>query len=221
MLDRDVSKRILLCIIDKYPRKNETTDPFQVLIGTVLSQRTRDANTAEASRALFSRFPTAYELSKAEIEEVEKLVKPAGMYKQKAERIIHIAREIVEKWNGKVPSDLDDLMKFNGVGRKTANIVLAVSYDLPVIAVDVHVHRISNRTGIVKTKTPYETEMALMEIVPKSYLTRLNGAMVNFGQVVCLPRNPKCEFCTFREVCEYGLCVTSGSGVNKDGRSES
>lgn len=221
MLDADVSKWILLCIIDKYPRKNEITDPFQVLISTVLSQRTRDANTAEASRALFSRFPTAYELSKAKISEVERLVKPAGMYKQKAERIIRIAREIVEKWNGNVPSDVDDLMEFNGVGRKTANIVLAVSYDLPVIAVDVHVHRISNRTGIVKTNTPYETEMALMKIVPESYRTRLNGAMVNFGQVVCLPRNPKCEFCTFKEVCEYGIRFISGSGVKKNGRGKS
>lgn len=212
MLDAEVSKRILLCIIDKYPREEETKDPFQVLVSTVLSQRTRDANTLKASRALFSRFPTAYELSKAEISEVEKLIRPVGMYKQKAERIVKIAQEIVDRWNGKVPANLDDLMKFNGVGRKTANIVLAVSYDLPCIAVDVHVHRISNRLGIVKTKTPFETETALMKIVPRGYRKRLNGAMVNFGQTVCLPRNPKCRSCTFREVCEYGRSVSESGG---------
>ncbi len=221
MLDKEVSKRILLCIIDKYPRKNDTTDPFQVLISTVLSQRTRDANTAEASRALFSRFPTAYELSKAKVSEVERLIKPAGMYKQKAERIVRIARDIVERWNGKVPATFDDIIKFNGVGRKTANIVLAVSYGLPVIAVDVHVHRISNRMGIVKTKTPYETEMALMDIVPEAYRTKLNGAMVNFGQLVCLPRIPKCQSCIFKEVCEYGRNNISGRKVNKVGRARS
>ncbi|BBJ27175.1 endonuclease III domain-containing protein [Athalassotoga saccharophila] len=212
MIDKELSKRILLCIIEKYPRKEETKDPFQVLISTVLSQRTRDANTAKASRALFSKFPTAYELSKAEISEVERLIRSVGMYKQKAERIVNIAREIVDLWDGKVPSTLDDLIKFSGVGRKTANIVLAVSYDLPVIAVDVHVHRIANRIGIVKTKTPFETEMALTEIVPEEYRKRLNGAMVNFGQTVCLPRNPRCMSCTFKEVCEYGQSVISGSG---------
>ncbi|MCL4408672.1 MAG: endonuclease III [Thermotogae bacterium] len=218
MIDREVSKRILLCIIDTYPREHETKDPFQVLIGTVLSQRTRDANTAEASHALFRRFPTANALSKAKISDVERLIKPAGMYKQKAERIVRIAREVVERWKGNVPANLDDLIKFSGVGRKTANIVLAVCYDLPVIAVDVHVHRISNRIGIVKTKTPYETEMALMDLVPESYRARLNGAMVKFGQSVCLPRNPKCQSCTFKEVCEYGRSNISGSEVKQSGR---
>ncbi len=221
MIDVEVSKRILLCIIDKYPRVHETKDPFQVLIGTVLSQRTRDANTAEASHALFRRFPTAYELSKAKVSDVEKLIKPAGMYKQKAERIVRIAHDIVERWNGKVPKNFDDIIKFSGVGRKTANIVLAVSYDLPVIAVDVHVHRISNRIGIVKTETSYETEMALMDIVPESYRARLNGAMVNFGQLVCLPRNPKCQSCTFKEVCEYGRSNISGRKVHQVGRKRS
>ncbi len=218
MLDRDVSKRILLYIIEKYPRKNELTDPFQVLISTILSQRTRDANTAEASRALFAEFPTVYELSQAKIEEVESLIKPAGMYRQKAERIVQIAREIVQHLNGNVPGSFDDLVKLKGVGRKTANIVLAVSYNVPAIAVDVHVHRISNRLGVAKSKSPYETEMALMNILPKSYWVRLNGAMVNFGQIVCLPRNPKCSICTFREVCEYGRSNKSGSGGKESGR---
>ncbi len=215
MLDKKVALNVLLNVIKLYPRYHERREPFYVLISTVLSQRTRDANTDEASRALFEKFPTAYELSRAEKKDVEKLIKPAGMYKQKAERIVGIAKEIVEKYKGKVPSDLKSLLTLKGVGRKTANIVLAVSFDIPAIAVDVHVHRITNRMGIVKTKKPEETEVELMKILPKKYWTKLNGALVNFGQQICTPRNPKCAECMFREVCEYGR--RNASEVSGDG----
>ncbi len=215
MLDKKTAINILLDVIKFYPRYHEQKDPFYVLVSTVLSQRTRDANTDEASRALFEKFPTAYELSKAEKKDVEKLIKLAGMYKQKAERIIEIAKEIVEKYNGKVPNDLRSLLTLKGVGRKTANIVLAVSFNIPAIAVDVHVHRITNRMGIVKTKKPEETEVELMKILPKKYWTKLNGALVNFGQQICTPRNPKCAECMFREVCEYGR--RNGSEVSEVG----
>ena len=215
MLDKKTAINILLDVIKFYPRHHERKDPFYVLISTVLSQRTRDANTDEASRALFEKFPTAYELSKAEKKDVEKLIKPAGMYKQKAERIVEIAKEIIEKYNGKVPNDLKSLLTLKGVGRKTANIVLAVSFNIPAIAVDVHVHRITNRMGIVKTKKPEETEVELMKILPKKYWTKLNGALVNFGQQICTPRNPKCAECMFREVCEYGR--RNGSEVSEVG----
>jgi len=218
VLDKDVAVRVLLDVIKYYPRHHERRDPFYVLISTVLSQRTRDANTDEASRNLFKVFPTAYELSKAKKEEVEKLIKPAGMYKQKAERIVEIAREIVQKYNGKVPNDLESLLKLKGVGRKTANIVLAVSFGVPAIAVDVHVHRITNRMGIVKTEKPEETEMELMKILPKKYWTKLNGALVNFGQQVCTPRNPRCAECMFREVCEYGRRNASEASEVGDGK---
>ncbi len=214
MLDKDISKHVLLDITKKFPRVHERKDPFYVLISTVLSQRTRDANTDKASRALFEKFPTLYELSKAEIKDVEVLIKQAGMYKQKAERIVKIAKEIVKCYDGKVPRTMDDLIKLKGVGRKTANIVLAVSYGIPAIAVDVHVHRISNRLGIVKTKKPEETERELAKILPKEYWTKLNGAMVNFGQQVCTPRNSKCSTCMFREVCDYGRRNTSGDSEN-------
>lgn len=210
MLDKNTSKRVLLDIISKYPRKHKRRDPFYVLVSTVLSQRTRDANTDKASLALFKKFPTAYELSKAEVKEVERLIKPAGMYRQKAERIVQIAKVIVECYDGKVPNTLKELLKLKGVGRKTANIVLAVSFGIPAIAVDVHVHRISNRIGIVKTKKPQETEVALAKILPQKYWVQLNGAMVNFGQRVCAPRKPTCSACMLREVCEYGQRNTSG-----------
>ncbi len=210
MLDKKTSKRVLLDIIKKYPRKHKRRDPFYVLVSTVLSQRTKDANTEKASFVLFKKFPTVYELSKAKIGEVEELIKPAGMHRQKAERIVQIAQVVVERYGGKVPNTLKNLIKLKGVGRKTANIVLAVSFGIPAIAVDVHVHRIANRIGIVQTKKPEETEMALAKILPKKYWTQLNGAMVNFGQMVCAPRNPTCFACMFREVCEYGQRNTSG-----------
>jgi len=210
VLDKKTSKRVLLDIIKKYPRKHKRRDPFYVLVSTVLSQRTKDANTEKASFVLFKKFPTVYELSKAKIGEVEELIKPAGMHRQKAERIVQIAQVVVERYGGKVPNTLKNLIKLKGVGRKTANIVLAVSFGIPAIAVDVHVHRIANRIGIVQTKKPEETEMALAKILPKKYWTQLNGAMVNFGQMVCAPRNPTCFACMFREVCEYGQRNTSG-----------
>ncbi len=215
MLDKKVALNALLNVIKLYPRFHERRDPFYVLISTVLSQRTRDANTEIASRALFEKFPSAYELSKAKREEVEKLIKAAGMYRQKAERIIEIAKEIVERYKGNVPNDLESLLTLKGVGRKTANIVLAVSFNIPAIAVDVHVHRITNRMGIVKTSKPEETEFELMKILPKKYWTEINGALVNFGQEVCTPRKPKCTDCPFREVCEYGrrnASEVSGNG---------
>ncbi len=215
MLKGEISVKTLLEITENFPRVHGIKDPFYVLISTVLSQRTRDANMNEASRALFERFPNAFELSKAEIQEVERLVRPAGMYKQKAERVVRIAREIVGQWSGIVPNTLEELVKLKGVGRKTANIVLAVSYGIPAIAVDVHVHRISNRLGIVSTSKPEETEKRLMEILPKDRWTNLNGAMVNFGQTVCTPRNPRCSTCMFREVCEYGRRNKSGVSENE------
>ncbi len=202
-----------------HPRVHKRKDPFYVLIATVLSQRTRDANTEEAAKALFKEFPTVQDLSKAERKEVERLIKPAGMYRQKAERIIEIAQELLKEYDGKVPSDLEDLLKLRGVGRKTANIVLAVSFGIPAIAVDVHVHRITNRMGIVKTNNPHETEEALKNVVPKEYWTEINGALVNFGQKVCTPRNPKCGECVFREVCEYAR--RNASEDSGDGRQGS
>ena len=219
MLDKQTSQRILLDIIRLYPRKHERRDAFYVLISTVLSQRTKDANTERASSALFSEFPTAYELSKAKVDEVEKLIKSAGMYRQKAKRVIQIAQEIVGRYGGRVPDALENLVKLKGVGRKTANIVLAVSFGIPAIAVDVHVHRIANRMGIVKTKKPEETEVALAEILPKEYWTQLNGAMVNFGQKICAPRNPMCSVCIFREVCSYGQRNASGDSGTRDAKS--
>ena len=189
-------------IIEKFPRSFEERDPFKVLIRTVLSQRTRDENTDEAARRLFEAgYDSPEKLAKASPESLYELIKPAGMYRQKAERIIEISKKIMEDFGGKVPERLEDLLKLPGVGRKTANIVLFVSFSKPAIAVDTHVHRISNRLGWVKTKTPEETEMALMKILPKELWGPINGSMVEFGRRICRPVSPKCSECPLKNLC--------------------
>ena len=179
-------------------------NPFKVLISTVLSQRTRDENTAKASKQLFSKFPSAKKLAKAKTKEIESLIKPAGFYRVKAKTIKNIAKEINERFKGKVPSSLEELISLKGVGRKTANCVLVYSFRIPAIPVDVHVHRISNRIGLVKTKTPEESEQELMKVFPKSKWIELNDLMVKFGQKKCFPRNPKCEICLLKKECDFG-----------------
>ncbi len=179
--------------------------PFKVLISTVLSQRTRDENTAKASAMLFKKLDSSKKLSRAKIKGIEKLIKPAGFYKVKARRIKEIALEIEERFKGKVPNNLEELVSLKGVGRKTANCVLVYSFKIPAIPVDVHVHRISNRIGLVKTKTPEETETELMKLIPKNKWIELNDLMVKFGQRKCFPRNPKCEICSLNKVCVFGI----------------
>lgn len=181
------------------------SDPFKVLISTVLSQRTRDANTEKASERLFSKFEAPRQLANADIRVIEDLIKPSGFYKVKAGYIKEISRQLVERFNGEVPTNLDDLLSLSGVGRKTANCVLVYAYNKPAIPVDIHVHRISNRLGWVKTKTPEETEQELIKTIPKRFWIQLNDLMVKYGQRVCLPVNPKCGMCKIREYCRYVL----------------
>lgn len=195
----DVIKRIL----EHFPRRYEERDPFRVLISTVLSQRTRDENTDKASKLLFESFPDIYSLSRAEVHELYDLIRSSGMYRQKAERIVQIARILVQKYGGRVPDNLEELVKLPGVGRKTANIVLAVSYHKPALAVDTHVHRISNRIGLVKTKSPLQTEKQLTKIVPENLWAQINGPMVEFGRTVCLPRKPRCKICPLADECGH------------------
>lgn len=189
-------------IIELFPREHKEKDPFKVLIKTILSQRTRDENTDEASGRLFEAgYDTPEKLASASPEDLYDLIRPAGMYRQKAERIIEVSKKIVEKFNGRVPDTLEELTSLPGVGRKTANIVLYVSFGKPALAVDTHVHRISNRLGWVKTKTPEQTEMELMKILPKELWGPINGSMVEFGRRICLPRNPRCSECPLRGDC--------------------
>lgn len=178
-------------------------DPFRVLIGTVLSARTRDENTVKATKNLFSKYKTPEDILKADVVEIEKLIRPAGFYRVKARRIQSIAKKIVEDFDGKTPETLEELLTLPGVGRKTANCVLVYGYRREAIPVDVHVHRIANRLGWVKTRTPEQTEQALKKVLPRKFWSDINGLLVRYGQKVCLPKNPRCELCQVKKSCEH------------------
>ena len=185
------------------PRVFEERDPYRVLIRTILSQRTRDENTDEATSRLFQEYPTIKDVSEAPTERIEKLIRPAGFYRVKARRIKEVSRIILEEYNGRVPSKLEDLLQLPGVGRKTANCVLVYAYGKAAIPVDTHVHRISNRLGLVDTRTPEATEKKLREIVPRDYWIELNDLFVQFGQDICKPINPRHDECPIKEYCRY------------------
>ena len=181
----------------------ETGGPFSILIGTILSARTKDENTTKVVKKLFSKYKNAKELSNAKVKDVERLIKSIGFYHVKAKRIIDVASIIYSKYKGKVPTSLDELIQLPGVGRKTANCVLVYAYDKPAIPVDVHVHRISNRLGLVKTKTPEDTELELMKKIPKKFWLEINDTFVMYGQNICKPISPNCTVCKIKKRCKY------------------
>jgi endonuclease III len=181
----------------------EKGDPFAILIGTILSARTKDENTTKVVRQLFLRYKGVNELAAANPKDVEKIIKSIGFYHVKSRRIIEVAKIIKSQFGGKVPQDLDQLITLPGVGRKTANCVLVYAYEKPAIPVDTHVHRISNRLGLVKTKTPEETEIALMEKIPQKYWLQINDTFVMYGQNICKPVSPMCEVCKIRKLCKH------------------
>ncbi len=183
------------------PGKFNSSDPFRVLITTVLSQRTRDEVTDRAAGKLFARYPTATALANADLGDIEELIREVGFYRVKAPRIKEIARIICNDFKGRVPEDMDTLLSLPGVGRKTANCVLVYGFGRDVIAVDTHVHRISNRLGLVSTKTPEETEVQLLEVVPKKHWRHINELLVRFGQDICRPVGPKCGGCPLSGLC--------------------
>jgi endonuclease-3 len=185
-----------------YSTGSYNNQPFKVLISTILSQRTRDENTSIASSILFAKYDTPAKLAVADQKEVEQLIKCVGFYKTKAKRIIDIARILVDKFNGNVPDKFDILITLPGVGRKTANCVLVYGFGTSAIPVDTHVHRISNRLGIIHTTSPEETEKALMDIVPEKYWVKLNELMVKFGKDICKPVSPACNICRLRYECK-------------------
>jgi Predicted EndoIII-related endonuclease len=177
------------------------SDPFFVLISTVMSHRTRDDVTYPAARKLFERFSTPEEMVKAEVNEIETLIKDVGFYRVKSGRIKEISRILLEKYNGKVPDNMETLLELPGVGRKTANCVLAHAFLKDALAVDTHVHRISNRLGLVETKIPEETEIELKKILPQRYWRHINLLLVKLGQNICRPISPRCEICTLNDMC--------------------
>lgn len=184
-------------------RESEQGDPFAILIGTILSARTKDENTAKVVKSLFLRYKNAKELAGAKIRDVEKIIHSIGFYHVKARRIIEVAKIIHTQYKGKVPENMDALVGLPGVGRKTANCVLVYAFEQPAIPVDIHVHRISNRLGLVKTKTPEQTEEELMAKIPKKFWLQINDTFVMYGQNICKPISPMCGVCKIKRLCKY------------------
>ena len=181
-------------------------DPYLVLICCILSLRTNDKITIKSTKRMLELGSTPQDFSKIDSKTLQEAIYPVGFYQNKAKQIIDLSREIVEKYNSKVPNTIEELTKFKGVGRKTANLVLAKGFNIPAICVDVHVHRITNRLGYVKTKTPDETEMKLRKILPKKYWIDFNTLLVTHGQNICKVQKPQCEKCSICGFCkEYKL----------------
>jgi endonuclease III len=179
----------------------EQPDPFRVLIATLLSLRTQDATTREASERLFPIADTPEAMLRLPVSRIARLIFPVGFYRTKARAIRSICRDLIDRFEGRVPDDLDRLLTLQGVGRKTANLVVTVGFAKPGICVDIHVHRISNRLGFVRTKTPDQTELALRAKLPRRYWIGYNDLLVAFGQNVCRPVSPHCSRCSVARRC--------------------
>ena len=189
----------------------ETGGPFSILIGTILSARTKDESTTKAVKVLFSKYKNPKQLANAKVKDVEKIIKSIGFYHVKSKRIIEVAKIIDKKYKGKVPEDLDTLIQLPGVGRKTANCVLVYAFEKPAIPVDIHVHRISNRLGLVNTKNPEETEQELMKKIQKKFWIDINDTFVMYGQNICKPISPMCDVCKIKQSCKYYKSKKSAS----------
>jgi endonuclease III len=188
-----VESRTGLPSVSEVARKNH--DPFRVLVATMISLRTKDAVTSVASEKLLGAAATPKALADLSEARIEKLIYPAGFYRTKARSLRRAARILVAEHGGRVPRTMEELLALPGVGRKTANLVLNLGYGLAGICVDTHVHRISNRTGWVKTRDPAGTEAALMQVLPRRYWISVNELLVRFGQTICTPVSPWCSVC--------------------------
>ena len=182
---------------------NAETGPFSILIGTILSARTKDETTTKTVKVLFAKYKNPKELANAKIKDVEKIIRSIGFFRVKSKRIVEVAKIIHKKYKDKVPDDLDTLVQLPGVGRKTANCVLVYAFEKPAIPVDIHVHRISNRLGLVETKNPEDTEQELMKKIDKKYWIEINDTFVMYGQNICKPISPMCDVCKIKKTCKF------------------
>jgi endonuclease-3 len=179
----------------------ERDDPFRVLIACLLSLRTKDETTGPAAARLFAFADTPRAMLRLTPRQIERAIFPVGFYRTKARVILGVCRDLIERFDGRVPDDIDALLTLKGVGRKTANLVVTQGFNKPGICVDVHVHRISNRLGYVKTRNPEETEMALRRRLPRRYWIGYNDLFVSFGQNICQPVSPRCSVCPVSHAC--------------------
>ncbi len=208
-------KKVTTPIIDLV--KAQTEDPFKILVGTILSARTKDEVTAEVVQRLFSQVDNAKDLEKLSVAEIEKLIFPVGFFRNKAKYLKELPEALDRLFAGIIPDEIDDLIKLPGVGRKTANLVRTLAFEKPAMCVDIHVHRISNRLGYIKTKTPYESEMALREKLPLEFWANYNSYLVAFGQSLCKPINPHCDICPIYDECQR---VDVKTKFNKDNNNK-
>lgn len=201
---------VIAILREEYPKWNKPAvtvvaesdrSPFKVLVSCLISLRTKDEVTAQASDRLFKRADTPAAMLTISTEQVASLIYPCGFYRNKAEQIREISRSLMEDYAGQVPDEIDELLLFKGVGRKTANLVVTLGFGKPGICVDTHVHRICNRWGYVATKTPEQTEMRLRTVLPKEYWVEINDLLVAFGQNHCLPVSPLCSTCRLAALC--------------------
>jgi len=197
-LERELN-RFTPPLIDQMGEVSQT--PFRILIATILSLRTKDTLTAVVAPRLFAVADTPAAMLALGVERIAELIYPVGFYRVKARQIVAICQILLERYDGEVPSDLDELLKLPGVGRKTANLVVTAGFGLPGICVDIHVHRICNRWGYVQTRTPEETEMALRARLPQRYWIPINRLLVTLGQNICHPTSPRCSICPIRDLC--------------------
>lgn len=181
----------------------QTKDPFKILLGTILSSRTKDACTAAACKRLFEKVKTPADLKEIPADQLEKLIYPVGFYRDKTRYLKALPDVLEERFNGILPDTVEELCELPGVGRKTANLVVSLGFEKPAICVDVHVHRITNRLGLLQTRNPLQTEMTLREILPVKYWRSWNSYIVAFGQTRCFPRNPNCSDCPLLTYCDY------------------
>lgn len=180
----------------------QTKDPFKVLVATILSARTKDETTSRAVTELFKVVQTPDDLDALSAAELDAIIRQVGFHNEKTKHLKQLPQVLKERFGGKVPSEIDELLELPGVGRKTANLVRSVAFGLPAICVDVHVHRISNRWGYIRTTNPLESEMALRSILPEKHWLNYNSYIVAFGQTLCTPRKPRCQECPISQHCK-------------------
>jgi endonuclease III len=200
-------QKVLAALRSRYPKGTRPWEggrnPFRSLIGTILSAQTTDAQVDLVTPKLFSRYPSAHSLAKAKRRDVEQIIKSVGLYKTKAKNIISTARTIEERFGGKVPCEREQLIQLPGVGRKTANVVLIVSFGKPAMPVDTHVFRVSRRIGLAHSTTPERVEQDLTTIIPERILGASHFWLIHHGRTLCTARNPKCPICPAGPYCNY------------------
>ena len=197
----------------------QTKDPFKVLVATILSARTKDEVTAKASERLFAKAGSVQDLAALTEKQLQKLIFPVGFYKNKAKYLRRLPTVLIEQFGATVPQTMEGLLTLPGVGRKTANLVLAQAFGIPAICVDTHVHRIMNIWGYVQTKTPEQTEMALRKKLPEKFWIPVNSILVAFGQGTCRPLGPHCDRCLLAADCpQLGVTPRKTKKTNVDGK---